>query len=486
MQIELTPSQYKFFYSKARHPAFVGGWNVGKTIVAIFRAITYSKGIPNNLGVIFRKTARSLHDSTLRDFETYTKLKVDSDRNVLYPNNSMIMFRHLDEIDSINQQNINLGWFYIEQGDELESNREFFMLFGRLRRDIVPDPEFVKLGLPLRSGWVIANAGDHWMLPLWKEGKLQQSVTEEIAELLKQENYGSFSELIESETLAQENRKFVKPDFIASLKVLQQVNEPLYRQYVLNDWTVSIRNIVFPQPLIEHMYSRQALLARHSANAGVAVDPSGEGADDNVFMSGKGGEVLDIYTETIMPPSQKAIKAVEMCKQINGYWIIVDCDGLGIETYTELTKLSDSYLQGIHIIKFHGSAPSEIKIGDRVMYLNMRTEAAFTAQKRGWAGRAGVNFKDTALVEELKADEYEIQRGFLRLIPKEDIKERIGRSPGRADCWKMLQWAFEQNYRDERRGLFDDENKLPAYANTSDEQVDTRRHLPSFAKTDFH
>ena len=135
MQIELTPSQFDFLYSKARHPAFVGGWNTGKTLCAISRAIIYSKGIANNLGIIFRKTARSLHDSTLRDFETYTSLKVDSDRNLIYPNKSIIMFRHLDEIDSINQQNINLGWFYIEQGDELDSNREFFMLFGRLRLD---------------------------------------------------------------------------------------------------------------------------------------------------------------------------------------------------------------------------------------------------------------------------------------------------------------------------------------------------------------
>jgi hypothetical protein len=122
MEVELTPSQFDFVYSKARHPAFVGGWNVGKTLAAISRGIIYSKGIPKNLGVIFRKTARSLNDSTLRDFELYVGQKVDSDRNFIYPNGSIIMFRHLDEIESINQQNINLGWFYIEQGDELDSS----------------------------------------------------------------------------------------------------------------------------------------------------------------------------------------------------------------------------------------------------------------------------------------------------------------------------------------------------------------------------
>lgn len=451
MQVELTPSQFDFLYSKARHPAFVGGWNVGKTFTAISRAVIYSKAIPNNLGVIFRKTARSLNDSTLRDFETYTGLKVGADRNFTYPNNSLIMFRYIDEIDSINQQNINLGWFYVEQGDELDSSREFFMLFGRLRKEVTPTEEFIKLGLPLRSGWVIANAGDHWMLPLWKEGQLEKSMTDEL-----RKECPLFSELIESETLAEENNKFIKPDFKVSLKILEQNNPALFRQFVKNDWTVSARNIVFSSSLLNHMVGRFGLISQHSKSAGVAVDPAGEGIDDNVFMSGRGGDVLDVNTQTIMAPSTKAIRAVEMCKQIDGDFIIVDCDGLGIETYQELKKLNKEYLNGIEIIKFHGSAPSEMKEGDRLVYLNLRTEAAFVSQKRGWNGKAGINPQDTTLVEELKADEFETQRGYLKLIDKKDIKEKLGRSPGRADCFKMLQWAFEKNIK--RKEIYPDQS----------------------------
>ena len=104
-------------------------------------------------------------------------------------------------------------------------------------------------------------------------------------------------------------------------------------------------------------------LLRYSDNRGVPVDPSGEGADDNVFMAGSGGEILNVFTSTLMSPSESAIKAVEMCKEINGHFIIVDCDGLGIGVYQELIKLIPSYLQGIQIIKFHGWAKSEIKRG---------------------------------------------------------------------------------------------------------------------------
>ena len=442
MEVTLKGFQYDFLYSKARHPAFVGGWNTGKTLCAIGRSRIYSKLIPNNLGVIFRKTFRSLQDSTMKDFSRYTGLTISGDRNLTDENGSITMFRHIDELDSINQQNINLGWFYIEQGEELENNEPFFMLFGRLRRQLDPSEDFKKLGLPLRSGWVIANAGDHWMKPLFKDGKL-----EDAKKLIEPPYDGVFSQLIEATTW--DNAEHAPSDFLASLKILEAQNPELYRQFVLNDWGVSVRNKVFGVSLMKHLKERHGFLAQHSYNIGVAVDPSGEGSDANVFMAGNGGEILDVYEQTIMRPSEKAIRAVEMCKQVNGFFIIVDCDGLGIETYSELMGMSEDYLRGIQIIKFHGSAPSEIMLAERKMYENLRAEAAFTAQKRGWAGRAAVNDRDAKLIEELEADEYFTNRkGYIQIIPKDEIKVNLKRSPGRADCWKMLQWVFEQDIED--------------------------------------
>lgn len=443
MQIELQPFQYDFLYSPARHPAFVGGWNVGKTMTAISRSRLYSKGITNNLGIIFRKTFRSLQDSTMKDFERYTGLKIGSDRNFVDGNGSTTMFRHIDELDSINQQNINLGWFYIEQGEELENNEPFFMLFGRLRRKVEPSEEFKKLGLAERSGWVIANAGDHWMRPLWKENKLAESQAQYLPEY-----EGTFAHLVEATTW--DNKKHAPQDFLASLKILEAQNPALYRQFVLNDWNVATRNRIFPTSLINIMFARQSLLARHAVVCGVAVDPSGEGADDNVFMAGRGGEILETEKQLTMRASEKAIKAVEMCRRNNGYFIIVDCDGVGIETYSELAGMSDEYLRGIQILKFHGSAPSEMEICGRPMYANIRSEAAFVAQRRGWEGKAAVEHTNKMLIEELEADEFFTNnRGLLQVIPKKDIKEVLKRSPGEADCWKMLQWCFDRNIQNQ-------------------------------------
>ena len=215
---------------------------------------------------------------------------------------------------------------------------------------------------------------------------------------------------------------------------------------------VSINN-TFPDWLINHAKSRYGLLVGGGQNAGVAVDPAGEGVDDNVFMSGKNGDVIDTYTKTLMSPTDSAHQAVKMCKEVDGSFIAVDCDGLGIGVYQELNKFDDTYLQGIRIIKFHGSAGSEIKEHGRPIYQNMRSEASFTAQAQAKAGKASIPPKDFELIEDLREEEYfENKRGLLQIEDKEDLKEKLKRSPGRGDAWKMLQWGMSKNFK-RRKGL---------------------------------
>ena len=210
---------------------------------------------------------------------------------------------------------------------------------------------------------------------------------------------------------------------------------------------VSINN-TFPEWLINHAKSRYGLLIGGGTNAGVAVDPSGEGVDDNVIMSGKNGDVIKTYTKTLMSPSDIAHKAVAMCKEVDGNFIVVDCDGIGIGTYQELNKLDDKYLEGIKIIKFHGSSPSEFRVKDKEVYQNMRSEASFTAQEQAKNGKASLPPDDRELIEDLKSEEYfENKRGLLQIEAKDDLKERLKRSPGRGDAWKMLQWGMSKNYK---------------------------------------
>jgi len=209
---------------------------------------------------------------------------------------------------------------------------------------------------------------------------------------------------------------------------------------------VAVNHVLGPAD-IRQMMSRFGFLAQHSINSGVAVDPAGEGVDDNVLMAGKGGEIIEVYTKTSMAPSVTAHKAVEMCKAHEGNFIIVDCDGVGIAVFQELEKLNKAFLGDIQLIKFHGSARLKTEDEDNENYYNQRTEAAFVTQRRARAGRAALDERDTELIEDLQEDLYFEKNGFIHLIDKEDIKESLGRSPGRGDAYKMLQWAFEQKFK---------------------------------------
>lgn len=238
---------------------------------------------------------------------------------------------------------------------------------------------------------------------------------------------------------------------------MKTVDIDSYNHIWLGQPLLNASNFIFPHSLITHCIHRYdtMMMCKPIDNIGIAVDPSGMGADDNEFVGGNDGLPLIRYKKTIMSPTEKALKAVEMCKLINGWWIIIDCDGIGADTYLECQNLSEDYLCGIQLIKFHGSAPSKISMTqslkkNKPIYENMRAEAAFVAQKRSYAGLAALDPQDRYTIDDLKKDvSFVNSKGLLQLIDKKDIKEQLKRSPGGGDTWKMFQYACSLGLRDQ-------------------------------------
>ena len=134
----------------------------------------------NNLGLVVRNKFTDLRDSTMKDFTEYTGKHIpQGTKEAKYANGSIILFRHAKELSGL--QNVNIGWAYIEQGDEFSTDTQFQLLRGRLRRNIKVDEEYwsslVKAGTvhpflqsmhdePLNQIMCIANAhGHNWV---WK------------------------------------------------------------------------------------------------------------------------------------------------------------------------------------------------------------------------------------------------------------------------------------------------------------------------------
>jgi len=240
--------QDNFIYSQAEHPAMVSAWGTGKSMGLIFRGMIYSEEIPSNLGVVLRKQRKDLEDSTILDYEKYTGRTVHKERmDDVLPNKSRILFRHIEELmgskkrKGENIQNMNLGWFAFEQGEELPTDNEFFFLFGRLRRKVEPSDYFKRLGLAYRSGFLVANVyGDNWIKKLWKTTPQDQFIT--LADGAKKYMKDIF-ELHEANTF--DNADNLPEDYFTKMKILKVRKPEIYNRYVMNDWEADIEAKVF-------------------------------------------------------------------------------------------------------------------------------------------------------------------------------------------------------------------------------------------------
>lgn len=426
MQFNLNPIQSRFVFSKSKYPAMVGGWGTGKTLCGCIRAITYAEHIPNSLGMILRNQFVDLRDSTIKDFERYTGRKVDSQRNVVYENGSIIMFRCMDEFKT---QNVNLNFGFIEQAEELESDDDFLTMFGRMRREVQPDDFFKSLGLPARSFWIIANAGDNWVKNLWKD---------EPAEGF---------ELIESVTM--DNKEHLPADFIDSLEVLRVKKPELYDRYVKNDWTVTSNKFsIINKRDLDDLKNVQLSIPRISRSV-IASDPS-LGGDECVNYCIKDGYIVDELILNIRDTMKICGELMLFGRKNNTDWYAVDTIGIGKGIGDRLSELN------CHV-NFINSAETAF---NPLAYANRRAEMWGNAQKmildrvipypHRWKLINGVYVKqdtDDRLIKQLTGVRYGLieSSGRFSVESKKIIKtkKRLGESPDRADAFVYGLWALK-------------------------------------------
>ena len=214
-QFTLKAPQIDFIGSPEQFPAYIAGVGTGKSTALIAKAILHSQESPDNLGVIVRKQFSDLRNSTIKDFQDYTGLKVnESTHEVRLKNGSTILFIHGDVLDSL--KNINCGWFGIEQAEEFPDDNAWQFLKMRLRRKV----EF-------RTGFLIGNTNGHnWIYNIYKKQ-------------LPPKNH----ELIEATTY--DFADIHSPDYIQNLETLPK---RLFNRYVLNSWEES-EGLVFDEYL---------------------------------------------------------------------------------------------------------------------------------------------------------------------------------------------------------------------------------------------
>ena len=421
MNLKLKSFQRDFLIAPARYPAMVSGWATGKTLMGILRGLLYTEYIPNNLGVIFRKEYTDLRDSTVMDFERYTGLKVNSQRNVDFGNKSVIMFRHLEELNNL--QNINLGWFLIEQIDELETDHEFFMLQGRLRRDVEPEVKFMELNMPFRTGFVIGNVGREWVKNLWKDSPRPEYSL--------------------SEATTFDNQDVLPGDFIQSMKDLEHTKPEIYGRYVMNDWTVSEDSfIIIPLQCIRELKG----ISYTDTLIGdvIACDPSAGGDECAIYVM-KNHRIIDskfMYEKDTMKIAGHLIILSHRYQILD---FAIDSIGIGKGVCDRLGEMNKRVMEI--------NSASSPDFGEGNLYYNKKAQMwAYTGQKI--IDKQIPYPNDEELIKQLSNVKYKVvnSNGQIKVEAKDETKKRLGRSPDRADAYVMGIWATQ--FMNPRNELF--------------------------------
>jgi len=356
---------------------------------------------PNTLALVVRKEYTDLRDSTMKDFNRYFGVSVDGNKEYHFKNGSIIMFRHGAEIDVL--KNLNLTIFGIEQAEEFESDETFTFLRDRLRRD----------NAPLRQGCIIANTnGDNWIKRFWKDNGLQEA------------------ELYEATTF--DNADNLPADFIADLKRMEIEAPEHFKRYVMNDWFVTDSQFVLIKPeLVEKL--REVKLYPRETRRIISCDPS-QGGDESVIYAFDNTEIVEEKILHLKDTMLVAGEIVAMMYKHNTNYVAVDSIGIGAGICDRLRELGKD-------ITYVNSAE---RAGDEVRFYNKRTEMWWYLMEKVRDG--SINYpRDQELRRQLSSVIYKVvnSNGKIQLEPKADTKERLGRSPDRADAFVYGIWALQ-------------------------------------------
>jgi phage terminase large subunit len=165
------PKQRAFHGNPAKYRFFGGGWGNGKTSAGCGEAFALAVEFPGCTGLVARKTRPELRATTQHQFFNGGGGRIETDwtgipkqlirgwnkteQRLELINGSIIHFWPLDDPDKLS--NLNLGWFLIDQGEEVAEDM-FQMLKGRLRQQNAP-----------RCGIILFNPNGHdW---IWRRCK---------------------------------------------------------------------------------------------------------------------------------------------------------------------------------------------------------------------------------------------------------------------------------------------------------------------------
>jgi len=376
---------------------------------------------PPHIGWIGRKQAT---DFTMTTLQTWYDVIPDSmyeikggterqPRHILINKTVALDYGGLDRTEDINKFNsAEYGVIGIDQAEEV-SKDDVAVLRGSLRLTINGRP------LPYKEFYT-ANPRQCWL-------------KQDFIELPKPRH--KFVQALPAEN------PHLPDTYIDTLKDAFSHRPELLEAYLRGSWDAleGADQIIKSRWLSESMGRK---LIGFGKRPRLVIDTARFGDDETVMYY---MEVYDVLEQWIMPycrSTEISNKAAAISKQHNNCPVVVEATGadLGAAVIDELTEL------GVPTILYNPQGEPD----DKDKYYNMRAEAwsisAINLSKcKSEFNNECMSENDILVLRnQLCTPTYKFRNGKTLVEPKKEIKDRIGRSPDRGDCWVIGQWSYEK------------------------------------------
>jgi len=328
----LNGNQAKFFLDKAKYVAYVGGRGGGKSLCLVLKLIDLMLRYPKNYGLLARYNYSDLKDSTMKDFfdvcpPEYIKSYNKQEKTVTFYNGSALIFRGLKEVKKTEVRSLNLGFFALEQAEEMDEEL-FDELTACLRKKLTDyDGKDGK-----QQGFLIANPSLDWIFKRFKQEKNPEYSLVPCSMLDNAQNLG--------DSFLQD--QLSKPDSWKRVFVYGLFDENILsgKRVIPTEYIIEQEKFIrTPIKKLDDIDIYRDPEPGHQYQMG--IDPS-EGAEDYSIIKCvdiSNGEEVASYASRIQP-DLLALKVDKMGEHYNGAKAVLEINGIGLATLTKMKELN--------------------------------------------------------------------------------------------------------------------------------------------------
>lgn len=221
-------------------------------------------------------------------------------------------------------------------------------------------------------------------------------------------------------------------DYIEEKRKEWGENSPLYQVRILGNFPNQQTNAVISLVDIERAVARWGDVTDNSLLI-LGVDPARFGDDSSVIAIRRGLKILALIQVHGQDTQQIGARVVELVRThrfsvAERPHVRVDSIGIGAGVCDYLREYANK--RELALIEVNVSAPARAD----TKYANLRSEVWFKAAE--WLREGGVIPSDGELESELLTPTYDFdQKNRLRVMPKDKMKDILGRSPDKADAF---------------------------------------------------